>query len=133
MGVPQEPAKEVQETLSTVSVSTLKEDQAQLMNDGNYLLTCNICGHSHESETDASDILACGHTYLEKKDSTHKKKFANKMEQMVFRMKAVMQGHDDKDNKKLVDAYYESNDVFMQKYPCTAATKPVSKTWVCSS
>ena len=39
------------------------------------------------------------------------------MEEMVFRMKAVMQGNEDSSNKRAVDAYYELNDKFMQKYP----------------
>merc|ERR1712232_1135818 len=44
-------------------------------------------------------------------------RFASKMEEMVFRMKADMQGHDDPANKKAVDDFYETNNEFMAKYP----------------
>jgi len=114
---PEEPAKEVQETLSTVSMESLKEDQKVLFQDGKYLLTCNICNKCSGTETDASQMLQCGHAYLQKPGSTDKCRFANKMDEYVFRMKAVMQGNDDVSNKRLVDNFYEQNDEFMQKYP----------------
>merc|ERR1711881_449730 len=114
---PQELVKPTEETLSTVSVSTLQNEEVIALQDGTFLLPCNICAKPAEAVSDACQHLSCGHLYLAKKDARDSKPWKSKFEEMVFRMKAVMQGNDDHENKKLVDDYYERNDKFMAKYP----------------
>merc|ERR1712093_293988 len=106
-----------QETESTVTVQSLYDEEVLRLENGKFALPCNVCCAQIEAETDESQKLSCGHHYIEKAGCEHKAKFSSKMEEMVFRMKAVMQGNEDCDNKKVVDGYYEQNDHFMSKYP----------------
>merc|ERR1711903_407615 len=88
-----------------------------MLENGKFALPCNVCCIQVEADTDMSQKLSCGHIYIQKKGSKHKAKFPSKYDEMVFRMKAVMQGNEDNDNKRAVDAFYELNNKFMAKYP----------------
>merc|ERR1711976_533434 len=83
---------------------------------GFYMLHCNVCLKDHKSLSDASQVLPCKHVYIEKPFSKDKKKFTNKYNEMCFRMKALQQGNNDVLNKKLIDDYYERNELFAAKY-----------------
>merc|ERR1719163_1133944 len=115
--VPEDSIQVKQETQSTVSIGTLLDEEVQQLEDGRFLIPCNICQTVQACDSDESQCLPCNHLWIELKDAKNKKRFASKMEEMVFRMKAVMQGHDDPANKQAVDDFYETNNTFMAKYP----------------
>ena len=104
-----------------MSIGTMYDEEVQVLENGKFALPCNVCCTQIEADTDMSQQLSCGHIYVQLNSSKHKAKFPSKMDEMVFRMKAVMQGNEDSSNKRAVDAYYELNDKFMQKY----------KSWKC--
>merc|ERR1712080_45407 len=106
-----------QDTISTISVGTFANEEVEMTEGGKFLLFCNVCCTKSTSETDMSQFLPCGHVYIQAGDSKHKKVYTSVFDEMVFRMKAVMQGNENPDNKKIVDNYYEVNDKFMTKFP----------------
>ena len=59
-----------------------------------------------------SQLLPCNHIFLEKKDAKTHKLFPNQFSEMCFRMKALMQGNDNQENKEMVDKFWHDNDVF---------------------
>merc|ERR1712072_146638 len=110
-------AKGREETFSTISIGTLRDEEVEALEDGSFQIRCNVCNKCATSETDMSQTLACGHIHLEHKDSKDKTKHKSVFEEMIFRMKALKQGNDNGENKKLVDNFYERNDKFMLLYP----------------
>ena len=79
---------------------------------GFFAVKCNVCFKIHKCDTDACQVLPCKHLYVEKLNSKDKKKFPSKFDEMCYRMKALRQGNDDNNNKRMVDAYYMKNAKF---------------------
>merc|ERR1711881_104560 len=105
------------DTMSTVSVGTLLNEEVQMTEDGKFVLYCNVCNSHATSETDMSQNLECGHIYIQAPDCKHKKVYKSVFDEMVYRMEAIQQGNENPKNKQIVDNYYECNDKFMSKYP----------------